>query len=198
EITEILLKSRKNEAYSAKDLLWMYKIESGSYNYFYALADDGTAYVYTIIYALFSLGAIYGLVAAWCFNTSRNLKLFSIFANVVVTILIAKDIAEIIYTIVNRKNYLNECLSDPSNSSNFTSSDLNDLCLNSYNIALISAVIGAIIDTIVLIYFAMIIASYAASRKSKEISGENSTENGSENNTNNVSSEKEYTKKLEP
>ncbi|CAG8672408.1 22624_t:CDS:2 [Cetraspora pellucida] len=112
-------------------------------------------------------------------------------------------IAEIIYTIVNRQSFLNDCLNDPSNNSTYTSSDLNDICVNSYNVTLISAVIGALIDAIVLIYYAMVIASYAASRKSKEILiSEGNVNNGSgentENNENNVSSEKAYAKKIDP
>ncbi|CAG8794668.1 35419_t:CDS:2, partial [Gigaspora margarita] len=118
-------------------------------------------------------------------NTSRNLKIYSVIVNIIVTILIAKYLAEIIYIIVNRQSYLDDCITSWVNKS----SDPKDLCVNSYNITLVTEIIGDLIETIILIYFAMVIASYAVSRKEKEMrksenngNGENRPENN-ENNT---------------
>ncbi|CAG8641628.1 22801_t:CDS:2 [Dentiscutata erythropus] len=141
-------------------------------------------------------------------NTSKNLKIYSVIANIIVTILIAQDIADVIYTIVNRQNYLDECLTIWLNSpSNYTSFEVNDICANSYNITLVTEIVGDLIRAIILIYFATVIASYAVSRKEKEMrnSGNsenntgNSTENSTENNENvSAEKEKEFVKKLDP
>ncbi|KAF0527906.1 neurofilament triplet h protein [Gigaspora margarita] len=171
------------------------------YTFFGSLAiannpSDGISYIYTIIFGSISLGTIYGLVVTWCSNTSRNLKIYSVIVNIIVTILIAKYLAEIIYIIVNRQSYLDDCITSWVNKS----SDPKDLCVNSYNITLVTEIIGDLIETIILIYFAMVIASYAVSRKEKEMSKSENNGNGEnrpENNENN-SSDKEYVKKIDP
>ncbi|CAG8601621.1 19783_t:CDS:1, partial [Gigaspora rosea] len=77
---------------------------------------------------------------------ARNLKINSVIVNIIATILITQYLAEIIYTIVNRQSYLDDCLVSWANNS----PGPKDLCVNSYNITLVTKIIGNFIETIIL------------------------------------------------
>ncbi|CAG8679023.1 2009_t:CDS:2, partial [Scutellospora calospora] len=103
---------------------------------------NGAGYAFTIIYALFSLGAAYGLFVTWLAVSVKTLIIISAY--------IVKDIAEIIFTIVSRQNYIKDCSTTLKSAGNFTDSDVNDTCVNSFNVALTSNIISTLVDAIIL------------------------------------------------